>query len=317
LRNSSSVLVHLSLALLVLIWGTTWAAIRLGLEGVPPFTGVAIRMAIAAAILLTAGAMLRLRLGRERRERWLWLVNGVLSFFVSYSIVYWAEQWIPSGLAAVLFATFPLFTAILAHWLLPTERLTGAMALGILVAFAGVATIYSQDFALLGGRQMALAAVVFLISPLVSAIANVIVKRWGSGIHPVSLTGVSFAIGATLLGLAAGIAERGRPVRFDALSMGCILYLAVFGSAIAFALYFWLLQKLPATRLALVAYATPVIAVVVGVLFLDEPFTMRLVVGSAAVIVGVAIAATARGRCAVDQAGASPSRWREETGSST
>ena len=299
---------HLSLALLVLIWGTTWAAIRLGLAGVPPFTGVAIRMAFAAVILLVAAAMLRLHLGRTTRERWLWLVNGVFSFFVSYSIVYWAEQWVPSGLAAVLFATFPLFTAILAHWVLPSERLTRATAFGILIAFAGVATIYSQDFASLGGRQVAIAAGVFLISPFASAVANVIVKRWGSGIHPVSLTSVSFAIGAALLGLAAALAERDVPMRFDALSIGCILYLAIFGSAIAFGLYFWLLQKLPATKLALIAYGTPVIAVIVGVLFLDEPFTMRLVAGSAAVIIGVGLAATARGRVVADQGQAGSSR---------
>ncbi len=94
-------LTHGALALLILIWGTTWAAIRIGLEGLPPFTGVAVRFAIASAVLLLAAAWKGWPLGSGPRARGLWLVNAVLSFSASYGVVYWAEQWVPSGLAAV------------------------------------------------------------------------------------------------------------------------------------------------------------------------------------------------------------------------
>ncbi len=90
--------VRLTLAVLILIWGTTWAAIRIGLEGIPPFTGVALRFSIAAVILFAASPLLGVRYLRSRHEPWLWVANGLLSFCISYGVVYWAEQWVPSGL---------------------------------------------------------------------------------------------------------------------------------------------------------------------------------------------------------------------------
>ena len=113
MKRPGKLLIASTFVLLCLIWGTTWAAIQIGLQGIAPFTGVALRFAIAAAVLLAFVRALRIRLGTSRRERGLWLVNGGLAFSVSYAVVYWAEQWVPSGLAAVLFATYPLFVALL------------------------------------------------------------------------------------------------------------------------------------------------------------------------------------------------------------
>jgi drug/metabolite transporter (DMT)-like permease len=285
---------RVALSALVLIWGSTWAAIRIGLEGVPPFTGASLRFGLAAAVLLLAGPWFGLKFTRSRAERRIWLWNGLLMFTVSYGVVYWAEQWVPSGLAAVLFATFPFFVAIEAHFLLHGERLTRVSLAGILAGFAGVATIYSEDFELLGGRRVAIASAVMLASPIASSIANVLVKRWGAGIHPFSVTVVPMLIGTTCLGTAAGTLERDVAMRFDAASVGSILYLAIFGTAVTFGLYFWLLSHFPASKLALIAYCTPVVAVFVGTAFLGEPLTARFLAGSAAVVAGVAIAGRAR-----------------------
>ena len=145
---------YATLGLLTLIWGTTWAAIRLGLRGIPPFTGVALRFAIGAAALLAAARALGVRLrgvgpaslasvvppepataavsaapavpavsaapaapvATTAASPWrVWLVNGLMTFFIPYGLVYWAEQWVPSGLTAVLFATSPLWVALAAH----------------------------------------------------------------------------------------------------------------------------------------------------------------------------------------------------------
>jgi drug/metabolite transporter (DMT)-like permease len=274
-----------------LIWGTTWAAIRVGLDGVPPLAGVALRFAVASLLLLALCAWRRLPLGREPRERWLWLANGVLSFCVSYGLVYWSEQWVPSGLAAVLFATFPLFVAVLAHFALPGERLRARAAVGTVVGFLGVAVIFSEDLASLGGAGVPLAAAVSLLAPLASAVASVLLKRFGQGIHPLSLTSVPMGIAALVMGaLALLTGELGR-ARFDAVSVAAILYLAVPGSVVTFWLYYWLLGRLPASRLALVAYVIPVVAVAVGAFFLDERLTMTVLAGAALVVAGVALAA--------------------------
>jgi drug/metabolite transporter (DMT)-like permease len=279
---------------LVLIWGTTWAAIRIGLTGIPPFTGVAVRFGLASLLLGLVSPMLGVRYGWSRRERGLWLVNAALSFCGSYGVVYWCEQWVPSGLGSVLFATFPLFVALLAHFVLPAERLTTRSVAGILVGFAGVAVIFSDDFALLGGRSVATAALVMLASPILSAASSVAVKRWGAGIHPVSLAAVPMGLTAGVMGAVAWGTERGRTISLDATSVAALLYLAVFGSAVTFSLYYWLMSQVPATRLALTAYAVPVVAVAVGATVLHEPVTSRMLLGSLLVVIGVALAVRKR-----------------------
>jgi drug/metabolite transporter (DMT)-like permease len=283
-----------ALAALILIWGTTWAAIRIGLRGMPPLTGLTLRFAIASAALLAFTPVFGVRLGRSRRERWLWVVNGLLTFGLSYSLLYWAEQWVPSGLASVLFATFPLWVAFAAHLLLPGERLRPAALAGALVGFGGVAVLFSEDFQALGGRQVVVAAAVLLLSPLSAAFGSVAVKRWGEGIHPLSLAAVPMGLTALLLAPLAAVVERGRRFEFDAPSVLALLYLALCGSAVTFTLYFWLLERLPATKLSLFNYVTPVVAVTVGSVFLREPLTPRLALGSALVLVGVVVAVRSR-----------------------
>ncbi len=278
-------------AILTLIWGTTWAAIRIGLEGIPPFTGVAVRFGIAAIVLLIAARVRGVRLGALPVERWLWVANALLAFCISYGVVYWCEQWVPSGLASVLFSTFPLFVAIMSHFTLPEERLTLRGALGVLLGFAGVAVIYSQDLSLLGGPQIAFASVVFLLSPLASAVSQVVIKRWGKGVHPFSLTAVPMAITAVVMGGVAFLTEREARFTFDAVSIGTLFYLALAGSAVTFSLLYWLLARLSATRVSLVAYTIPVVAVCVGAIFLGEVITPRIIAGSVMVLMGVFLAA--------------------------
>ncbi|MCZ6779988.1 MAG: EamA family transporter [Acidobacteria bacterium] len=275
-------------ALLCAIWGTTWAVIQIGLESIPPFSGAALRFAVAAVILLLLAALLGVRLGTSRRERILWLINGALSFTLTYGIVYWSEQWVPSALASVLFATYPLFMAVLAHLFLPSEPMKLLEAFGILAGFGGVAVIFSEDLSSLGGAGMPMAALVMLISPLVAAVSSVIVKRWGHGVHPFSLAGVPMAIAAGALGALALVTERNRSFTWNTTSIAAILYLAIFGSAITFTLYYWLLSHLPAKRMSLIAYVIPVVAILIGVMR-GEPLTSRLLLGSAIVITGVAL----------------------------
>jgi drug/metabolite transporter (DMT)-like permease len=274
---------------LTLIWGSTWAVIRLGLEGLPPLTGVSLRFAIAGAILLVLTPRFGVRFTWSREELGLWAVNGLFSFTASYTIVYWAEQHIPSGLAALLFATYPLFVAVIAHFALPGERLGWRAAAGILLGFAGVAVIFSDDLQLLGGANVREVALVMLVSPIVSAVATIAVKRWGAGIHPLSLTAVPMLMTACVVGALALVFERHAAIVFDVRSVGALLYLAVFGSAVTFTIYYWMLARARATQVALIAYTIPIVAVAVGALLFQEPIRPRVVLGGALVLVGVAV----------------------------
>jgi drug/metabolite transporter (DMT)-like permease len=292
-RPERFVLISVALVL-ILIWGTTWAAIRIGLRGIPPFTSVALRFAISSGVLLLVARLARIPLGRSRRERRLWLVNAALTFCISYGVVYWCEQYVPSGLAAVIFSTFPLFVTLFAHLVLPAERMTVRASLGILLGFIGAAVIYSEDFAALGGTKVAVASGVMLASPLVSALATVTVKRWGEGVHPLSLSAVPMGIASIAMGAVALATERDLPISFNASSVGALLYLALLGSAVSFSLWYWLLSHAAATRVSLISYLNPVVAVIVGILLLREPITRQILAGSALVITGVALAVHSR-----------------------
>ena len=240
-------------------------------------------------VLLVLARLMGIKLGKGLREKRLWLVNGLLSFTVSYGVVYWAEQWVPSGLTAVLFAVYPLFVAIIGHFMLPEERLSVKRLCFILLSFVGIAIIFLDDFSALGGVQVLLASAVMMFSPLAAALGSVLVKRWGSELHPFSVTAAPMMIAAAVMGMLALAFERGRPIVMDFPTMGSLLYLAILGSAVTFSLFYWLLLHLPANRTALIAYVTPVVAVSIGILR-GEPLTTRILIGSAVVITGVALA---------------------------
>jgi drug/metabolite transporter (DMT)-like permease len=284
-----------TLVFLTCIWGTTWAAITISLRGIPPFAGVALRFAIAGAVLVAyawvAGIPLFAANSRQRRLR---VLHALLTFCCSYGVVFWAEQWVPSGLAAVLFATFPLMVAVLAHYVLPAERMTAPVMVGIVVGFAGIALIFGEDFELLGGSMVAVASVVMLVSPLAGAIVSVVVKRWGSGMKPVPFNAMAMVLAAGVMGVVAAVVERDRPVMFDAGPVAAVLYMAIAGTAITFPLYFWLLEHMEARQVALIGYGTPIVALFIGAVFMNEPMTVRTWIGSTMVVIGVAVASTRR-----------------------
>jgi len=278
-------------ALLTAVWGTTWAAIRISLEAIPPFTGVAIRFALAGLVLVAIGHFRGVRFGASQVERRLWVVNAATTFAGSYGIVYWGEQWVPSGLAAVLFATLPLWVVSLGYFILPGERGSWRRFGGVLFGFAGVAILFSEDFEKLGGPQVLVASAVFLLAPFVSALGSLAVKRWGGALSPFSIAGVPMLMSGGAMGLLASVVERDRRVLAPTAAIGpwlATLYLALLGSALTFALYFWLLARRSAVAASLISYTVPICAVLVGWLVLREPVTWRLLGGGGVVLLGVA-----------------------------
>lgn len=289
-HRPSTLLIVLAFAVVCLVWGTTWAVIKVGLRGTPPFTGVAIRFALASALLFAVAAALGIKVGTTRKEIALWFGNGLLSFTIAYGAVYWSEQWVPSGLAAILFAIYPLVVTGVGHFVLSGERLTLGEILGIFMGFAGVGVIFSEDLAALGGHNVYAGALVMLLSPISAACGTIVVKRWGTDIHPFSLAGGPMAVTAVVMGAIALWLEYGKTLVWNSGTIGALLYLSICGSAVTFFLYYWLLAFIPAKRLALTAYIIPLIAVAVGLLRGEELLHPRLLTGAALVIVGVALA---------------------------
>jgi drug/metabolite transporter (DMT)-like permease len=291
-RPSGLVLV-LIFVLLAFIWGSTWLAIKIGLGSLPPFTGAGVRFLIAGLLLLGILRVRRIPIPADRARQPTWMLIGLLMFGLSYAAVYWGEQYISSGLASVLFATMPLFLVILSPWLLPEERLSVVRVVGVVVGFLGIVFLFSSDLSMTHPRAR-LGGAVLLLSPLCAAVANVLMKRKSRGMNPLAFLVFPMLYGALAL-LAVGLPLEGRRLALpDAVGTGALLYLAIMGSIVAFSCYVWLLRHLEVSRTSLLAYMTPVTALLLGRLVLGERLGLRTVGGSALVLLGTFLATRPR-----------------------
>jgi drug/metabolite transporter (DMT)-like permease len=271
------------------IWGSTWLFIKLGLEDLPPLTFAGIRFVISCAIVFTIIRIRGIQLPRARADWFLLAVTGILSFGFNYGLVFWGEQHISSGLAALLQSTLPAFGLVFAHFHLPAERLSWTRIAGVVLGVCGVAVVFSNQLAI-AGRQALAGCVALILSAACAAYSNVLVKAHAKNLNPAITTGGQMLFGLLLL-LAVGIPLEGNPFRFHWTRMAVIalLYLAVVGSVIAFLLYYWLVQNMDVTKSMLIALVTPVVAVILGMIVLNEEFGWRTLAGGAMIISGIAL----------------------------
>jgi drug/metabolite transporter (DMT)-like permease len=271
------------------IWGSTWLFIKLGLEDLPPLTFAGIRFVISCAIVFTIIRIRGIQLPRARADWLLLAVTGILSFGFNYGLVFWGEQHISSGLAALLQSTLPAFGLVFAHFHLPAERLSWTRIVGVVLGVCGVAVVFSNQLAI-AGRQALAGCVALILSAVCAAYSNVLVKAYAKNLNPAITTGGQMLFGLLLL-LAVGIPLEGNPFRFHWTRMAVIalLYLAIVGSVIAFLLYYWLVQNMDVTKSMLIALVTPVVAVILGMLVLNEEFGWRTLAGGAMIISGIAL----------------------------
>jgi drug/metabolite transporter (DMT)-like permease len=271
------------------IWGSTWLFIKLGLQDLPPLTFAAIRF-ILASLLLSLLILARGAPWPRRRNDWVLIaVVGVLQFTLNYGLVFWGEQYIPSGLAAVLQSTFPAFGLVIAHFYLPQERITTLKVIGVLMGILGVAVIFSDQLQV-AGHMALMGSVALVLSAVFGSYGNVLVKAYCQQIDPLVLAAGQMACGfLPLLGL--GLATEGPPSRFHwtAMAVVCLAYLVVVGSVIAFGLYYWLVRHMDVTKTMLIALVTPVTAVLLGLAVLDEHLNWRLFAGAACIISGLGL----------------------------
>ena len=271
------------------IWGSTWLFIKLGLADLPPLTFAGIRFVFASLILLLLILARGVRWPRQRNEWLLIAVVGFLQFTLNYGLVFWGEQRIPSGLAAVLQSTFPAFGLVIAHFYLPAERITPKKVTGVLLGFAGVAIIFSHQLNI-AGKSALLGSCALVLSAFFGSYGNVLVKAYGTQIDPFVLAAGQMVCGfPPLLGL--GIALEGNPLNFHWTTKAVVAlsYLVIVGSVAAFTLFYWLVRHMNVTNTMLIALVTPVVAVLLGMIVLGERFNWRLFAGAACIISGIGL----------------------------
>ena len=271
------------------IWGSTWLFIKLGLEDLPPLTFAGIRFVIACLLLFAFIRFRGVKLPTSKDDWLLLAITGVLSFTLNYGLLFWGEQFISSGLAAVLQATIPAFGLVIAHFYLPGERMTWARIFGVALGVCGVGIVFSNQLALSGGKALA-GCVALVFSSFFVAYSNVLVKARGKNLEPSVIAAGQMFFGMIPL-LLIGIPLEGNPLKFHwtVMAVVAMFYLAIVGSVLAFLLYYWLIHNMDVTKTMLIALVTPVAAVVLGMLVLKEEMHWRTLIGGAMIISGLGL----------------------------
>lgn len=272
--------------LVPLLWGINWSVMKIGILSIPPFLILGSRQLLAglahAGFARTSGA--RFPRGRAMVQA---IVLGFLLAGVSNGLMFWGVQYITSGLASILFGTMPFFVAFLSAPLLG-ERLSPAKLAGVAVGFAGVAVLLAgdagavSDMALWGEAALLLSAVTW-------ALPLVLTRKWLRDVDTLALTAVEMLSGAAFL-LPLGLATEGLGrVHLTAEGLASLAYMVIFAGFTGFALYYWLVRRMSATRLALASFITPGVAVIAGIIVLSEPAEPSLFLGLVLVAAGIVI----------------------------
>ena len=274
-------------ATLCVVWSSTWLAIKIGLDDLPPLSFAAIRFLIAtvALILVSIG---RVRLLPESRGDWLLLgFTGVLMFAFNYGMLFWGELHVSSGLAAVLQATIPVAGMVFAHWLIPAEPMRWQQLAGAALAISGVALICGKLFHH-GGTLAFWAGLGIVLGGASAAFSNVLLKRRALQLAPAMIAAWQMLFGTVPL-LSLGLIVDGNPWAFHwtGRAIFCLLYLAIIGSALTFLLLYWLLPRIPVNNLQTISLITPPGAVAIGWLVGGEVFSLWSLLGGVFVLAGV------------------------------
>jgi drug/metabolite transporter (DMT)-like permease len=274
--------------LLCLVWGSTWMVIKVGYGGLGPFNVAGLRFLVAGLVMAVVARATRARWPHGSKEWTAVAVVALLMFAGDYGLIYWAEQYIESGLTAVLFATLPLMTLFVARAYLPGNRITPGKLGSSVLAFAGTVALFADRLQLDAAATRPMLAVLGATS--CAAIASVVSKRDAHDIPSASLNATSMLIGAAILLLTGLALGEGVRVPSDAGTWAAVAYLSLVGSVLAFLIYFSLLKTWSVMSLSFISVFTPVIALVLGFVFLGEPLTAGKVGGAVLILVGVVLA---------------------------
>jgi drug/metabolite transporter (DMT)-like permease len=270
-----------------IIWGSTYLAIRFAIETIPPLYTAGLRHLTAGTILLLWCFAKRLRpTAAQIRAS---IVVGVLFFLIGHGTLHWAERYVPTGLAALLFAAEPIFVFFLSALVAKQWQMNGTLLAGVVLGLGGVALLVGRT-ALHSGPMMLTGSIAILIGVFSWSAGIVYSRRSHLSGHPLLLSALSLLAGAILLLTTGTILGEWRDFSFRAVTARSWLglaFLIVFGSVITFTAYNWLLEHYSPTLVATHTYINPIVAVLLGRVFVGEAITLNLCIATAMVIVAV------------------------------
>jgi drug/metabolite transporter (DMT)-like permease len=258
---------YLGYALLCAIWGSTWMAIRVVVSEVPPLWAAAVRFVIAAMILLLVAIVQKAELPKSV-EQWRHLIIlGVTIMAIPFGLIFWAEQYVTSSMTAVLWTASPLIVSMLTR-LVTKKSVPRAAVFSMVVAAGGIGVLFESQ--LIASPRAMLGGAAVLLGVTCSGWSVLYAKKHTLAVPPVVSTGIQLAVGAIVLFVASAVMESGQGFRWSLQAIAGTIFLATFGSAIAFVTYFWLLRRMHPYQLSTISLVVPLVAVVEGALLLQE-----------------------------------------------
>jgi drug/metabolite transporter (DMT)-like permease len=275
--------------LLGLIWGSSFLWIKIGVESITPVMLVTLRVSFGLLALLVVMAIQRQAFPRDRSTLLKYGFMGVFNLVVPFLLITWGETKIDSSLASILNAATPLFVIIIAHFWLRDEKITAARLGGLLVGFAGVVVLVIQNLKPDGLQGDIWGELAVLLATVSYAVALIFSRRYLRGTKPVVQSTMILVVASALMWTIMPVADR--PVVFPTTPVTwiAVIWLGVLGLCVAYLLFFYLNNVWGPTRASLVTYVFPVVGVALGIIFLSEPLTWNMIVGSVLVVSGIAV----------------------------
>lgn len=275
--------------LICLIWGSTWLAIKLGLNSFTPLAGAGFRFTSAAVIFFIIIKFWKIEISLEPLAIKIYAMLSLFSYMLPFSLVYWAEKYVPTGLTSILFGVLPFFVLIFSKIFMPESRVGFSQWTGVALGFSGLFIIFSKNLNVDIQNDFWGMLAVFA-SAIMQSFVAVMMKKHSKGLNPLSVSFIPTLIAGPVLIAGGFLFEDSSTWIFNTEGIISFLYLALFGTVIAFSTHYWLMKKINIVILSLNTFITPIVAVLLGVFILNETFTARDTVGSAFVLIGILFA---------------------------
>jgi drug/metabolite transporter (DMT)-like permease len=288
----------LAFGIIYFVWGSTFLAIRIGVHEVPPLILAAIRFS-TAGLILYLWMIARGERSPSGREWGSACLLGIVIFVFDYGLLFWAEQRVPSGIAAVMLAMIPVFMALSEILFLRTQRFTVRLVLALLIGICGVGVLMSHSLNLGGAAIDKVGAMALIFASMSWSVASALSRKVPLPQSKVMSSGVQMLAGGFFLAIVAGAFGEFRNFHLGSMSRGAwfaLVYLIVAGSIIGFTAYVWLIHHESPTKVGTYAYVNPIVAVLVGYFLGGEALGMRTIVGSAFILVSVVVITTTRAK---------------------
>ena len=269
---------------LCLIWGSTWYFIKISLNaGVPPFFGVGFRFFLSGILFFLIIFFRKESIPFNKQAIKLYLSFGLLNFALSYGITYWATQYVYSSISSILWGLFPLFTSVMAHFMLKeddNEKLTSNKLKALFLGFIGMVFIGSNQSIDLQSQSF-LAIMVLVGAIIIAAWPSVLYKKYNDVVGPYQMNAVCQVLtGVIMLSLSSLLKEDLSQIVWTDQLLFASAYLVLFGGVISWGIYFWLYQYLSVTQVTYVAIFPPIVAIILGWIFLNEVLSTKEIIGT-------------------------------------